>query len=471
MKLLQQIKGEKLERLIFILYLTGFIIPAMSMALSQPLYDSPPLYLNPPDEHSRFLVPNYICNYGIIPSGLEEEVRLQGYGFSYALYTNFPYIIQGYVMYFVRFFTDSALLLLYAARMVNVAFGIMMAVVVYLFGKSVFSDRRFRWLFCFGVTYLPQNLYIHTYINTDSCCMLSTAMIVYGLFEGYKTGFARKSRLWLEGGIILCTLSYYNAYGYILSSIILFLGYFCHKENGRFRYDTTDMLKKGGLIGGAVLLGCGWSFLRSYIVLDGDLLGLATWRKMTSLYAVESANPLTKKTYQRMGYSILEMMRERPFIERVTKSFVGAYGSMAVWANEWFYRFYHMSYAIGILGALLRAAEAVYGRVRTEGKRIFFHLNMLYCILMPIGLLVYYAYAMDYQEQGRYLLPILVPFLYYVVKGIEKLLELFNKWHRLPDGVVNAVIIAGIFILVCGMGHMVYGLTLPLCLQTGIVLK
>ena len=215
-------------------------------------------------------------------------------------------------MRFVSLFTESEIALLYTARLVNVTFGLLMAVVVYFIGKRVFQDDRFRWLFCFAVTYLPEELFMHTYVNTDSCCMLSTAMMVYALVCVYRDGINVRNSLWMSGGIILYALSYYNAYGYIVSCILLFVMFFLQKkESGGYSYDWKKMLKYGCFIAAVVLIGIGWWFIRSYIVLDGDLLGLATREKMAIQYAIESVNPLTMQTYQSMGYTVFEMFRER----------------------------------------------------------------------------------------------------------------------------------------------------------------
>ena len=114
---------KKSEKIIFTLYLLGFLALALTLALLQPLANTPPLYGNPPDEHARYLIPQFICKYGKIPTGWEEEVRIPAYGFSYALYNVFPYIVQGYLMRFVSLFTESEVVLLYTARLVNVTFG------------------------------------------------------------------------------------------------------------------------------------------------------------------------------------------------------------------------------------------------------------------------------------------------------------------------------------------------------------
>lgn len=458
------------EKLIFAIYLLGFAILALSLALFQPLADTPPLYGNPPDEHARYLIPKYICEHGVVPTGLEEEVRIPAYGFSYGLYNVFPYILQGYVMRFVNYFTDSEAALLYSARMVNVVFGMAMAAIVYLTSRRVFKDFCFRWLFCFAVMYFPECLFLHTYVNTDSCCLLSTAMMVYALVRCYQEGITIRNSLWMSGGIILCALSYYNAYGYILSCILLFLAYFLQKKDGHLGYDWRQMLKKGCFISTVVLLGIGWWFVRSFLVLDGDILGLATRREMAVQYAIESVNPLTMQTYRDMGYSVWEMIRERNMLRKIFFSFVAAYGSMSIYGSIWMYRAYGLFFGAGILGILYYLCRRRERR-QIGGREIFFHANMLFCILMPAALTLYYAYAVEYQGQGRYLLPSLVPLMCYVVKGIEKLAGMHWKQRRLPRWLLSCGVFLCFALIIGSALHMVYWHGMPVYRETGMVLE
>ena len=48
-------------------------------------------------------------------------------------------------------------------------------------------------------------------------------------------------------------------------------------------------------------------------------------------------------------------------------------------------------------------------------------------IIIPIILTLYYSYYNDYQPQGRYIMPMLIPFMYFIILGIEKLIEKFIK--------------------------------------------
>ena len=460
---------RKSDTTILIVYLLGFLLLALSVALFQPLADTPPLMGNPPDEHARYLIPRYICEHGVLPTGLEEELRIPSYGFSYGLYNVFPYIIQGFVMRFVNLFTDSEVTLLYAARMVNVTFGVLMALMVYLLSKRIFQDRRFRWLFCFAVMYLPESIFLHTYVNTDSCCMLSTAMMVYALVCCYQDGINRKNSLWMCGGIILCALSYYNAYGYILSCILLFLAYFLEKKAGSWHYDWRSMLKKGCFISVIVLLGISWWFIRSYIVLDGDLLGLATREKLAAQYADEIVNPLAMQTYQDKGYSVWAMMQERNFLEAVFYGFVGAYGSMSIFGTIWLYRWYKVFFGAGIAGCIYYLFHKK-GRAGMSFRKVFFHCNMLFCMWMPLILTIYYSYTMDYQDQGRYVLPALVPFMAYVVKGVEKWTKIHWKGRKLPGRVADAGVLLCILMIIWCALDMIYCRAMPIYLETGLVL-
>lgn len=462
------------DRHIFIIYIVLFFLVAASMALFQPLADTPPMFGNPPDEHARYLIPQFICEHGRIPTGFEEEIRIPSYGFSYGLYNVFPYIVQGYFMRFVSLFTQSELLLLYAARFVNVISGTLMAAVVYLLARRVFKDRRFRWLFSFAVMFLPESLFMHTYVNSDSMCLLSTAMMVYALVSAYQEGFTRANSLWLSGGIILCALSYYNAYGYILSSILLFLAYFIRKENGRLTYDWKEMLKKGIFIGVIVLAGISWWFIRSYILYDGDFLGLATREKMAAQYAIDAVNPEALSTYQAKGYTILQMMKEEQFMTGAFITFVAAFGSLSITGNIWMYRAFKLFFIVGLAACVVlrrkgsgqtdRADLSAGGTSR--GKRLFFHINMIVCMLMPLILLIQYAYTMDFQNQGRYLLPAVIPLMYYAVAGLEKLCAL----KRVPRWLADAGVAASIAMFVGSTLWMVYYCAFPIYLDTGVVL-
>ena len=207
--------SAKKRSMFLVLYFAVYIIAGIPMVLNQP-------YGNPPDEHMRFPIPLYIAQTLRIPTGFEEELLIPSYGFSYASRPILPYMFQALWVKIVSFFSDSADHLLYAARFANLFLGLIMAYVVLKLAEQWFLDKRFSALFACMVTFLPQALFMHTYVNTDSCCLLSTAVILYAIQRGTKDDFSVKSCVLLAAGIILCAMSYYNAYGYLLYAFFLF---------------------------------------------------------------------------------------------------------------------------------------------------------------------------------------------------------------------------------------------------------
>ncbi len=442
-------QSQRLSTAPAVCYFGLYMIIALSLMIRQP-------FGSPPDENNRFLVPQYIAQHGALPNGYDEEIRIGGYGFSYAFQPILPYIVQGYVMRFVGMFTESADAALYAARGVNVFFGLVMAVFVVLLGRKWFREERFVWLFSFLVTFLPQAIFMHTYVNTDSCCMMSTAILLYGLTCGLQEGFRLSSALLLALGIVLCAMSYYNAYGYILSSILLFSASYLTRADGKTIFRWKPFIKWGCFISALVLAGIAWWFIRSAILYDGDFLGLQARERCATLYAVPEQNPETRVTWQNQGYSVLAMLSETTFLELSRMSFIGIFGAMSIPLSMWTYRFYRVLFFGGVMLSIFLPSAKCRGTAAILPERkalnIFFHANLVFCILMPLILSIQYSYTTDYQPQGRYLLPALVPFGYYCVRGIEKLSGIpwgrlsVEKRERLSGG---AVVLLCLAIAVC----------------------
>lgn len=471
-------KPEKWEYWMILLYFALYFLVGLSLLYKQPFGD-------PPDEFNRYLIPQYIAEHGTLPNGYEESIRIPGYGFSYAFQPILPYMVQGYVMYVVKFFTSDAGILLYSARLVDFAFGLIMAVFVLLISRKWFSDKRLQYLFCFLTMFLPQSLFIHTYVNTDSCCMMSIAIMLYGLTCGLQDRFAYSSCIIMSMGIIFCALSYYNAYGFILSCILLFAANYLSLQENRLHLDWKPLLQKGCLISAIVLLGIGWWFIRSYLLYDGDFLGLRTRDICAMLFGDESLKPGNRTTYQTMGYTVPQMIWKSDFCVLTINSFISMYGPMKVTTALWIYRFYKYMFAASLPLCLVPSASKrgkngwLGGSENTTlfidrpSIRKFFHGNMIFCILMPCVLSVIYSYNMDCQPQGRYIMPILIPLSYYCVRGMEKGIRILGQlFCRLNTGKkpvsnkITDVLLTGMFVcvmilIVIALFTTVYGYAFP----------
>lgn len=449
-----------LEQCLTLLYFLVYLAVTLTIALNQPLNDTFPSLCNPPDEHSRYKVPLYICNHGTLPTGFEEELLSGDCKWTYGFYTLLPYMTQGYVMRFVNLFTDSPLALLYTARLVNVTIGLIMAYIVLLLGRKLFTDSRTRWLFCFLITFLPQSLFLHTYVNPDSMCMLSTALMLYGLVCGYKDGFSFRSCALLSAGVIICALSYYNAYGFILGSIVMFAAYFLKHENRKWHYDIKAFLKKGLPICIIVLLCISWSFIRNYVLYDGDFIGLTTMQNFIKSFGI------ARDTYASRGEPLTAMLFGRTFLPKIAVSFIANYGSGTLYTGIAVYLFYLFVIAAGIAGVVFVREKGQVSPLKEEKWRyVLFHGVMVFCIAMPFLLLVRYAYTVDYQAQGRYIMPCLIPLMYYVSRGLEKL-PFWRKASQKGKNILSALMLAGILL---SLLYTVYARALPYYLGASVL--
>ena len=407
---------------VIILYFTLYCVIALSLLFRQP-------FGNPPDEVNRYLIPQYIAEHGTLPNGYDESIRIPDYGFSYAFQPILPYMAQGYVMRAVQCFTSDADTIFYAARLVDFVFGLIMAVFVLLLSRKWFKDKRLQYLFSFLVTFLPQSIFLHTYVNTDSCCMMSIAVMLYGLTCCLQNHFEYKSCLTMSIGIILCAMSYYNAYGFILSCILLFIAHYLSFCEGKLHLDWKPFLKKGVFISVLVLLGISWWFIRSYILYDGDFLGLRTRDLCGALYGNENMHPDVRVTYKIQNYTIPSMIFKSDFLVLSINSFICMVGPMIMATATWIYRFYKFLFLIGLLLSPLaikfRNKEA--GSAKRPALHAFFHINMVMCILIPCVLSITYSYSIDYQPQGRYIMPALIPLCFYCIMGIEQGVSLLQK--------------------------------------------
>ena len=405
---MQTLKKTKLLNLLF--YITVFLA-ITAFAVLQPFGD-------PPDEVNRFKVAQFICKYGTLPTGEEFEVAIGGYGGSYAFQPILPYIIQGWLLRFVSLFTEKKQLLLLCARMINVLFGVIMSV----------------------------------YVRRLSLLLFPSA------WSGWQKSWEKRDCILLALGIILCALSYYNAYGLIVTAILLFFFSHIQKDDaGHFYVSWRPLLQKGLLISALVLLGAGWWFVRSYFIHDGDFLGLRARMKNAIQTALPQYSPATRVTLAASGVSLRDMLMGMDFFYFLWNSFVARFGPMTLPTLPFLYIWYYRIFGFGWLFSLLPVKD-------TEKPlcfRLLFHIAMLAGTLIPLMLCIYYSYTSDYQPQGRYIMPMLLPFMYFITLGFDKLAALLTR--SLPFTALRP------FIRPLMMGGLILFLTTGLFLTLGIV--
>ena len=424
-------------------------------------------YNDPPDESMRFDVVYFIANHGALPDGRDPEIRNEMWGISYAFNPILAYMIMAIPVKIASFFTDSLWILVLSARYVNVVFGTLTAFLTVLIGEKLFSGKE-KYLFISMVVFLPEFIFINSYVNIDSMAVLATALIVYLWIRVLESGWTWKICLAMGASLSLCALSYYNAYGYILCSLIFFIItiMFCRREGASAHF----LITRAAFIILIVAILAGWWFLRNYMLYDGDILGSKTSTAYAEMYAIEELKPSNRETPQSVGVSLLGMLFangswNHNWLATVAMSFVGTFGAMTIPIPEVIWKSYILYYALAAVGVLcslrvlfsLKRSKVEYSRELKAGRlvainkkiivedscsiRSVFNWTMLAAMIIPIVLLTYYAYASDYQAQGRYLMPMLIPFMYFVTSGIKKIVSTIIRNEK-AQSVVYVVLTA-----------------------------
>ena len=139
------------------------------------------------------------------------------------------------------------------------------------------------------------------------------------------------------------------------------------------------------------------------------------------------------------------MLTKDKWINVTLKSFVGIFGYNSMIMSNKIYYSYFLIWIIGIIGCLIKFKDLFIYNKEEKNKCLLNYIFLL-SIIVPISLSIYYSYTSDFQPQGRYIMGIIIPFTYFVVNGIEKILEKFVKIEKIKKYIIFMIILLIVFI-------------------------
>ena len=365
-----------------------------------------------PDESMRDDVAYWIANHHQLPIGNEEELRNPSWGFSYAFT---PYLTSVIGSLFIRIawrLSEDPSSYLIALRMVSVLSGMGVAFFSLKIGKRIFRNRMSDYLFASMICCLPQFVFLCAYFNCDSFAILTTMIIMYSCISGLQDGWNYRNAIGLGIGMGLCALSYYNAYGFILCSMILFVG-------SNIRENKRTLYKYGIIILGSAFLVAGWYFIRNIIIYNGDMLGMSTSRMYSELYAVDGLKPSQRGTYYNVGLSLWSMLNDKVWIKLVLWSFIGVFGYMNNPIPIGILIIYYIFIMVGIIIGIVFLIK--------DKKNSFAWICAIGTVVIPVALSIYYSYMNDYQPQGRYCMSALPVLALTATVGYDKITARYRE--------------------------------------------
>ena len=378
-------------------------------------------YNSGPDEYMRYDVVKYIYQYRTLPRGDDPILcTANTWGVSYAYSPYLAYLMGAGFMYVAAIMGGTGLTMFHVARLISVLSSTITIVFLIKISKELKLKNKFLLPVVVGL--LPEFTFISAYVNNDSLAIMSVAIIVYAWCIGLNSKWNIKSCIYLTIGMAVCVAAYYNCYGYLLLSFIGFVGtniYWSAKKKD-FSIFKGMLIKGFSMLFGTCLVS-GWWFVRNYILYDGDILGNNASRAAAIKYAIDELNPLNKQSLKEQGVSLYEMLVGCEWITGSAKSFVASFGYLQFWIKEYMYWIVGVVIFIGIIFKLVKFKKDRAGRMPVLDL-------MLVCASVIVAMLsIIYSYTSDFQAQGRYLLPMLIPMMIFVCEGYDYLYKIGCK--------------------------------------------
>ena len=420
---------KKNKKIIMTIFLIGLFCYYLIWTVSQP-------YNSCPDEKMKWDICKYIAEHNSIPDGRDESIRDSAWGISYAFQPILTYMICAVFVKIASIFTTQQFALVVAARLVST---ISMTLTIYFVIKianKLFKDKGiYKYLFIVFIAFQPITAFLASYINNDSTAILAISMIIYLWILGLESNWKTKHCILLGGAVGFCALTYYNAYGYILCSVLI-----CLSSAVLNKMDAKEIAKKALIVASVAFAVAGWWFVRNAIIYDGDILGTKTQNEYGDKYALEKYKPSVRKTPENSNESILHMLNEDAWAKTTVKSFVGMFGYQSILMSNKIYYLYLSLWLIGGLGCLLKFKDLFIYKKEEKSKYILNYIFVI-AIIIPILLSIIYSYTSDFQPQGRYIMGIIIPFVYFVVNGIQTMLEKFIKSEKIRNIIIIMIML------------------------------
>ncbi len=366
-----------------------------------------PFYLNPDEYHTLAAIRYYFSHF-MPPSMLDPDIID-----TYAIYGTTRHS-EWTVFYLLtakvgQFFTDE---IIQMRLFTTITFCIMAGIAL----KNIKKNSALS----FVLLLTPQVWYLFSYCTSDSYDFFMSFLCLYELIKEdsmlnqvIKKPFCRKHIFYtvllglLFVQILWAKPSFYPVLIFVFLILLIRLFYTEKKERKSLFY------KYMGIVGMTLLI-----FALRYMITDYPYYGFGKYKvymdmlEKTALYEYRFSTPPMERAYSmsfmEKGVSLKEFFTQFDFNKNLFRTFAGFFGSYAFGARDWYYLVMGILY-LALLGYLIFHACA--SRDKRAGWEIA---AALFTMAVNYVLIVYNAWVIDFQPQGRYLLPVLVYVAYLV---------------------------------------------------------
>ena len=384
-----------------------------------------------PDEYHRYPAYFYVFIHNSLPSGWAEEIRNPIWGFSYAfMFTWLPTLVSVFFMKMTSIFSTDVNILFHSARIPSCIMGALCVYLIFKILDFALKNEKAKWVTWAFIVSIPQFAFLSSYINNDIFALCGALAVVYSWFYIINKKLDVKICLIFSFGMSVIILSYYNAYGWIVCSLLFVLTIMISKKEIKNKNTWLMLL----LISAIVIFTTAFFCIRNIFMYDGDLFGIKTLLKSNELYAWDSIKPSVRQNPRNTGMSILDVLFDGIYVKVLFLSFIGVFGYMQFGLRRFVYIFYFIAFSGSIILFIVSIFASVINSKKSNNtsennvREKFILLAFLFISALIVFLLTLYnSWNNDYSPQGRYLYPLLPSLVAFFGLGIDYLFVNIEK--------------------------------------------
>lgn len=359
-----------------------------------------------PDELLRYKIPLYIFNHGQLPIGTNKEVMLPFGNYSYAYY---PQLLGGIIsagfMKIFSLFTVNNRLLVFAARLTSVLFGLIAVYFTSLSTKVITNSKKWGTVAGLLIGMLPQFAYLSSYVNNDIIAIAGVSVILYSLISATQSKWNYKTAFIFAIGVVICLLGYLNSVPFVLLGGIYAVYTLVVQVEGRI----VDKRKGLYIVSSAFLVIILLAFpfyLRNYYLYH-DFMGNQAFVHAYNRWIADGGQA-TMHPFQK---NMFVMFLKSDWIKVTFASMIGMFGYYEYYLNYAIYAFYLLFFCAGLLLELFNK------KVNDQNRKL--NILLIFSIIFTVLLSAYRSQTTDYQPQGRYIMTILPVLVIWCTDGFK----------------------------------------------------
>lgn len=371
----------------------------------------------PSDELLRFKMPEFIFKNHRLPTLYDKELYNANFGCpGYAAQPCLPYIVGAIFMGIASFLGVPASKLYFAPRMVSVLCGVVFLYLVFAIAKELIKDKDLSRLFVATIALWPLLCFIFTYVNCDSMAMVGNALIVLNCIKGIRNQWKIKNCIGLGIGMAIVVLSYINGVGFVLAGAIIFIASYI------FESKKYGQMIGRGMIAFIIAAAGFFAHYGRMIWIYGSMMPTHITRKINLAYDLKWHYGSDWRR-QNAWNTMTSLKGLAKWVRTNLANFFGYFGSGEIhYPGIVYYVMIPIMVVLCILGVWFIIKR--WKNIKTQNRILIVGWEI--GCLITIGLSFWFCMFYDYTPQGRYSLPIIIPFALTITYGIKQLCNILK---------------------------------------------